>query len=160
MIPPNKPALLLVDDEERILRSLAMLFRGQYQLHTTTDAREALAIVERTQIHVIVSDQKMPIMRGAENVWPDIGIVIVEALPETIAERMNFVLSKGFRLFDIVDQCYYYGMFAQVDLVFIADRLMDNPNLRPWWSKPLSWDEWRSVAGYESVIQSNAADKR
>lgn len=66
MIPPNKPALLLVDDEERILRSLAMLFRGQYQLHTTTDAREALAIIERTQIHVIVSDQKMPIMRGAD----------------------------------------------------------------------------------------------
>lgn len=63
---PLKPALLLVDDEERILRSLAMLFRGQYQLHTTTDAREALAIVGRTPIHVIVSDQKMPIMRGAD----------------------------------------------------------------------------------------------
>ena len=65
MIPP-KPALLLVDDEERILRSLAMLFRGQYQLHTTTDAREALAIIERTPVQVIVSDQKMPIMRGAD----------------------------------------------------------------------------------------------
>ena len=63
---PLKPALLLVDDEERILRSLAMLFRGQYQLHTTTDAREALAIIERTPVQVIVSDQKMPIMRGAD----------------------------------------------------------------------------------------------
>jgi DNA-binding NtrC family response regulator len=63
---PHKPTLLLVDDEERILRSLAMLFRGQYQLLTTTDAREALAIVERQQVHVVVSDQKMPIMRGAD----------------------------------------------------------------------------------------------
>ena len=63
---PHKPVLLLVDDEERILRSLAMLFRGQYQLHTTTDAREALEIIGRTQVQVIVSDQKMPVMRGAD----------------------------------------------------------------------------------------------
>ncbi|MES2885392.1 MAG: response regulator [Pseudomonadota bacterium] len=62
----SKPRLLLVDDEERILRSLAMLFRAQYDLRTTTDAHEALRIVEREQIHVIVSDQKMPIMRGAD----------------------------------------------------------------------------------------------
>lgn len=61
-----KPKLLLVDDEERILRSLAMLFRAHYDLRTTTDAHEALRIVEQEQIHVIVSDQKMPIMRGAD----------------------------------------------------------------------------------------------
>ena len=65
-ITATKPCLLLVDDEERILRSLAMLFRGQYDLRTTTDAHEALRIVERETVHVVVSDQKMPIMRGAE----------------------------------------------------------------------------------------------
>jgi len=62
----TKPGLLLVDDEERILRSLAMLFRGQYALHTTTDPHEALAIVGRERIHVVVSDQRMPQMRGAD----------------------------------------------------------------------------------------------
>jgi serine/threonine-protein kinase len=62
----QKPALLLIDDEERILRSLAMLFRGQYTVHATTDPHEALAIVGRTPIHVVVSDQKMPVMRGAD----------------------------------------------------------------------------------------------
>ncbi|HSW12420.1 MAG TPA: response regulator [Solimonas sp.] len=62
----QKPTLLLIDDEERILRSLAMLFRGNYILHTTTDPQQALDIVEREPVHVIVSDQRMPIMRGAE----------------------------------------------------------------------------------------------
>ncbi len=62
----TKPALLLVDDEERILRSLAMLFRGHYELHHVTDPREALPIIERHRIHVIVSDQRMPQMRGAD----------------------------------------------------------------------------------------------
>jgi serine/threonine-protein kinase len=65
-LPPGKLSLLLVDDEERILRSLAMLFRGAYRLQGTTDPQAALALVERETVHVIVSDQKMPTMRGAE----------------------------------------------------------------------------------------------
>ncbi|MES0874600.1 response regulator [Sinimarinibacterium thermocellulolyticum] len=62
----DKPTLLLIDDEERILRSLAMLFRGSYRVHATIDPHEALATVERERVHVVVSDQRMPKMRGAE----------------------------------------------------------------------------------------------
>jgi DNA-binding NtrC family response regulator len=62
----TKPTLLLIDDEERILRSLAMLFRGEYTVHATTDPATALALVERERVHVVVSDQRMPLMRGAE----------------------------------------------------------------------------------------------
>lgn len=62
----DKPTLLLIDDEERILRSLAMLFRGVYRLHATVDPHDALALVERERVHVVVSDQRMPAMRGAD----------------------------------------------------------------------------------------------
>ncbi len=62
----TKPSLLLVDDEERILRSLAMLFRANYAIQITTDPQEAIAIVQRAPVHVIVSDQKMPLMQGAD----------------------------------------------------------------------------------------------
>lgn len=61
-----KPNLVLVDDEERILRSLAMLLRPHYNLFTTTDAHQALEQIRRGQTHVIVSDQRMPLMRGAD----------------------------------------------------------------------------------------------
>lgn len=60
-----RPRLLLVDDEARILRSLAMLFRGSYEVRTSTDAREALAMLEAEPAHVVVSDQRMPVMTGA-----------------------------------------------------------------------------------------------
>ena len=63
---PIKPDLVLVDDEERILRSLAMLFRPHYNVFMTTDARDALQYVRDHKVHVIVSDQRMPIMRGAD----------------------------------------------------------------------------------------------
>jgi serine/threonine-protein kinase len=61
-----RPTLLLVDDEERILRSLAMLFRTGYTLRATTDVQQALALVAQEPVHVVVSDQRMPAMRGAE----------------------------------------------------------------------------------------------
>lgn len=66
MNAPVKPSLLLVDDEERILRSLSMLFRGQYELTATTDPGEALRCVATQAVHVVVSDQRMPLMRGAD----------------------------------------------------------------------------------------------
>ncbi|NKF21742.1 response regulator [Solimonas marina] len=62
----NKPTLLLIDDEERILRSLAMLFRGRYELIATTDPGVALRAVTEQRVHVAVSDQRMPMMSGAE----------------------------------------------------------------------------------------------
>ncbi len=61
-----KPKVLLVDDEERILRSLGLLLRMQYQVFATSDGHEALAILKREKIHVLISDQRMPIMSGSE----------------------------------------------------------------------------------------------
>lgn len=62
----NKPTILLVDDEERILRSLRMLFFADYNVLMTTDAHEATRILREERVHVIVSDQRMPIMQGSE----------------------------------------------------------------------------------------------
>jgi DNA-binding NtrC family response regulator len=62
----DKPKILLVDDEERILRSLSMLLRTQYQIFATSDGNEALKILRQENIHVILSDQRMPIMTGTE----------------------------------------------------------------------------------------------
>jgi len=61
-----KPRVLLVDDEERILRSLGLLLRMQYQVFATSDGYEALDILKREKIHVLISDQRMPIMTGSD----------------------------------------------------------------------------------------------
>ena len=58
--------ILFVDDEERVLRSLEMLFKNRYRVFSTSDGHEAVEIVRRERIHVIVSDQRMPIMTGVE----------------------------------------------------------------------------------------------
>jgi response regulator RpfG family c-di-GMP phosphodiesterase len=61
-----KPGLLLVDDEERILRSLRMMLGGEYRIRITTSGKEALEMLRAERFHVLVSDQRMPIMPGVE----------------------------------------------------------------------------------------------
>jgi serine/threonine-protein kinase len=58
--------ILVVDDEERILNALKSLFHRRYHVFTTTDGYKALDFIKRHHIHVIISDQRMPIMPGIE----------------------------------------------------------------------------------------------
>lgn len=62
----EKPTVLFVDDEERILRSLSLLFRPGYRVLTTTDGEQALELLRRERVQVLVSDQRMPRMPGVE----------------------------------------------------------------------------------------------
>lgn len=65
--PVQKINVLFVDDEENILKSLTRLFMDEpFGVATTTDHQTALQIVEREDIKVIVSDQRMPKMSGVE----------------------------------------------------------------------------------------------
>lgn len=60
------PSVLFVDDEERVLRSLRMLFRGRCEILATTSGREAIDWVRQRRVHVVVSDQRMPGVTGVE----------------------------------------------------------------------------------------------
>lgn len=64
--PSEKPTLLFVDDEERILRSLRMMFAPHYKVHVTTSGEVALDILGREKVHALISDQRMPVMAGVE----------------------------------------------------------------------------------------------
>ena len=61
-----KPKVLFVDDEERILNTMTALFRRQYDITTTTDGYHALELLAKEHYHLLVSDQRMPIMPGVE----------------------------------------------------------------------------------------------
>lgn len=63
---PSRETLLVVDDEEGITTSIAEIFRGRYQVITALSAEEALAKLETEEVAVVISDQRMPRMSGAE----------------------------------------------------------------------------------------------
>ena len=62
----DKPRLLLVDDEESILNSLRRLLRGQpYEVLLATSGAQALEIMARQPVDLVMSDARMPNMDGA-----------------------------------------------------------------------------------------------
>ncbi|NOZ87691.1 MAG: response regulator, partial [Deltaproteobacteria bacterium] len=63
----ERASLLLVDDERNILSSLRRLFRKEgYEINTAESGAEALDLLDDHEVHVIVSDYRMPNMTGVE----------------------------------------------------------------------------------------------
>lgn len=59
--------LLLLDDEENILRALTrVLRRDGYKIITATCAQDAFVLLAKHDVQVILSDQRMPEMSGTE----------------------------------------------------------------------------------------------
>jgi DNA-binding NtrC family response regulator len=59
------PVVLIVDDEENILRSLRRLFHGEpFDTIATTDPYEALSCLRERPVAVLVTDQRMPDIDG------------------------------------------------------------------------------------------------
>lgn len=58
--------LLFVDDEKQILIPLKAMFKKQYTVFTAISGPIALEIINSNSIQIIVSDQRMPEMRGIE----------------------------------------------------------------------------------------------
>ena len=61
-----RPILLVVDDEKQITASLADQFRYAYHVETADSADDALEILKRMDVSVIVADQRMPGKTGSE----------------------------------------------------------------------------------------------
>ena len=63
---PGRPAVLVVDDEPQILKSLGDLLRRDFRVFATDDGNEALDLLGRHDIAVLLTDQRMPGMTGAD----------------------------------------------------------------------------------------------
>lgn len=90
--------LLLVDDEEIVLNSLMRaLSKDDYKILTALSAEAALEILEKNEIHIIISDQRMPNMTGSELLkivkerYPDVITMILSGYAdfEAVKEAIN-----------------------------------------------------------------------
>lgn len=65
-MPDERICILYLDDEEHNLTSFKAAFRRDYNVFVTTDAGEAVQILNENEVHVVISDQKMPNLSGVE----------------------------------------------------------------------------------------------
>jgi response regulator RpfG family c-di-GMP phosphodiesterase len=66
-IPEISHTVLCVDDEVNILQTLKRLLRKEnYRLLTASSGKEGLEILSQNDVHLVISDQRMPEMSGTE----------------------------------------------------------------------------------------------
>lgn len=65
-MPAGKITILYVDDEENNLFSFKATFRIKYKVLTALSGDDALEILAASQVHIIITDQRMPEMTGVE----------------------------------------------------------------------------------------------
>ena len=63
---PERIKVLYVDDEEGNLTAFRASFRRDFDIRVASSAKDALAMLEEAPAHVVISDQRMPVMTGAE----------------------------------------------------------------------------------------------
>lgn len=62
----NKRPILIVDDEPEMLFSLRGLLRQEFEVHTASSGADGIKILEQHEIHLVMTDQRMPVMTGVE----------------------------------------------------------------------------------------------
>jgi YesN/AraC family two-component response regulator len=94
----NQHTILCVDDEHNILQSLRRLLRKDgYNLLLASSGEEAFKLLEENEVHLIISDQRMPQMSGTEFLasvkekYPDVLRVILTGYTDvdSITESIN-----------------------------------------------------------------------
>lgn len=74
-----KHSILFVDDEENNLTVFRTAFRRFYNIFTAISAKDGLEIMRKNEIHLLITDQRMPEMTGIEfleKVIPEFPLVI------------------------------------------------------------------------------------
>lgn len=70
----SRRPILYVDDEQDNLTVFYSTFRRDYEIHLATSGREGIEIMKQHEIHLVITDQRMPEMTGTtflEKIIPD-----------------------------------------------------------------------------------------
>jgi len=101
----EEKTVLFVDDNEELLRSLERgLLDESYNKLFATSGKEALEILKRNKVHVIVTDMLMPEMTGLELLkivskeYPDITIMVLTGYEMNTELRNAFEQGEIFKL--------------------------------------------------------------
>lgn len=111
-----RPKVLVVDDEPAVLESVRELLYRDYEVFVASDPSEALAILERQDIAVVLTDQRMPKTSGVELLARS-----ARLRPETVR-----VLFTGYSDIEAVIQAINKGrVFRYVAKPWDPDELLD-----------------------------------
>jgi len=130
--PAKAKHILLIDDDELVLKSISRLFKNKgYNVEAVNSPEEALKKVEKVKFDLIITDIRMPGIDGLEAIKrireinsrynrPSVPEVVITAYIDTVKEQEAEKLG-------ISD--YLYKPFVIADLLKTVDKKLDNTDL-------------------------------
>ena len=103
--PGRKHTLLIVDDEPDVLDSLRHLFHRRYRVLTAESGREGLDLLDAEDVHVILSDQRMPGMAGDQ---------FLKAASERKPDAVRLLFTGYAEIQTVVDAVNKGGIFRYI----------------------------------------------
>ncbi len=111
-----KPKLLIVDDEEDNLDLLQRIFHKEYRVLRANNGFEALSILGReSDIGVIVSDQRMPMMSGTE---------LLSQVAAKYPDTLRIILTAHTDVRDLVEAINQSKVFKYITKPYKVDVLL------------------------------------
>ena len=108
--------ILYVDDEHQNLRIFKIIFRKKYKIWTAQSVADALEIMNTEDVHILITDQNMPAMRGT-----DFLAKIDEEYPTTV----KIILSGLTDTPKIEEAIKKYNIFTTVEKPFVESELIE-----------------------------------
>jgi len=131
----EKRTVLFVDDDETVLQSLERgLLDESYNKLFVKSCKEALEILQREQVHVIVADMRMPEMTGLELLrtirkkYPHIIGMVLSGYEQDTA--LKTAVDQG-EIFKLIPKPWKFG---GVDFETLVRKAVDAYNLQSEWS--------------------------
>lgn len=149
--------LLLVEDNEELLMLMSTLLSNRYHITTATNGREALKIIEKQRIDLIISDVMMPEMDGNELThiiksspeWNHLPVILLTAKTSEEDHKKSMLIgaddyvTKPFRLGDLE---------LRIDnIISNRKRIMEAAGMDPIMDHPLTADELFLQRAYKCV---------
>ena len=127
----EKRTVLFVDDDEVVLQSLQRgLMDESYNKLFVKSCNEALEILQQVEVHVIVTDMRMPVMTGLELLrtikkdYPNIVGMILSGYEQDAT--LQTAVDQG-EVFKLIPKPWKYG---EVDFETLLRRAIEHYNLQ------------------------------
>jgi len=124
----KKASIVIVDDEQSILKELKILLGRLYQVHVFANPLEAEVFVDNNEVDLVISDEMMPEMRGS---------VLLANIHRKYPDICNIVLSGQAEKDDIVKAVneghlfsFLYKPTERQQLLNVIEKGLENRNMK------------------------------
>jgi EAL domain-containing protein (putative c-di-GMP-specific phosphodiesterase class I) len=174
--PSERPTVLFVDDDVDLTKTLALtLRRERFRVLTANSGADALEVLSRRPIDVVVSDDQMPAMTGSELLarvrasWPSVVRILLTG--QTDIRRAASAVNDANVFRFLLKPCDPGFLVSTLEAAFAASpppvackedeqRQFDDALSQMWLAHQPIYDRAGDVAGFELLLRSASTSFR